>query len=179
MDCFAVKSMFLLRTFSEKEVFQIPIANKTIQTKIHINTKILHDFLRGIISCGSKALFLPTISYHPFLFPPQPRWWPPVHAVPGSWPWPCAHVVWASHCRGAPPKVHVWPGDIWRWWLGVEKYPTGLNSTEQIWANYPLKPAASLHLEMDGWNTIRLFLFGMAHFQGRTVSFRECIQPQM
>ena len=36
-----------------------------------------------------------------------------------------------------------------------------------------LKLTASLHLKMDGWNTFS-FPFGMAYFQGRTVSFREC-----
>ena len=33
----------------------------------------------------------------------------------------------------------------------------------------------SSHLKMDGWNTI-LFFWGPAYFQGRAVSFRECIK---
>ena len=37
-----------------------------------------------------------------------------------------------------------------------------------------LKLTASLHLKMDGWNTIVSF-WGLAHFQGRTAGFREGI----
>ena len=40
---------------------------------------------------------------------------------------------------------------------------------------HSLKLTASLHLEMNGWNTSYLFPFGMAYFQVRTVSFREGI----
>ena len=36
------------------------------------------------------------------------------------------------------------------------------------------KLTACKHLKMDGWNTFLVSFWGLAYFQGRNVSFREC-----
>ena len=60
------------------------------------------------------------------------------------------------------------------WWPQSRLVPWNLH-VRCFWVpkNPPLKLTASLHLKMDGWNTIVSF-WGPAYFQGQAVSFREC-----
>ena len=47
----------------------------------------------------------------------------------------------------------------------------------RLLSSFSLKVTASLHLKMDGWNTIVSFLGQKAYFQVQTVSFRDGHQP--
>ena len=48
--------------------------------------------------------------------------------------------------------------------------------TKRSFLAVTLPETNSSHLKMDGWHAFSS-PFGMAYFQGRTVSFRECMNP--
>ena len=85
--------------------------------------------------------------------------------------WPifrCELLVLGSH----PPKINIEPECDG---LEDEHFPYFQGFILRFHVNLPgctLPKTNSSHLKMDGWNTFS-FPFGMAYFQGRTVSFRE------